>query len=179
MPLLPLPASKLAFPALVLGLVSILTVQPSAAQTGLWATHSHDAQHTGVSSVGAQPFNKIHWQTPVDLAPPTGEIFIHYGSPLVTAANTVIVPVKTGTDSFRVEAHNGATGKLLWHTGHRLPVAPICEFLARPGPHALPGRQAFDSRYCWPRHGAKSPDLAKGNVSSLYFYGEENYLGGS
>ena len=58
--------------------------------------------------------SKIHWQVPVDLDPPQGEIFIHCGSPLVTAANTVIVPVKTGENSFRVEAHNGATGARLW-----------------------------------------------------------------
>jgi hypothetical protein len=50
----------------------------------------------------------------VDLAPPTGEIFIHYGSLLTTAANTLIVPVKTGASTFGVEAHNGKTGKGLW-----------------------------------------------------------------
>ena len=50
----------------------------------------------------------------MDLSPPQGEILIHYGSPLVTAANTVIVPGKTGSNSFRVEAHNGATSKRLW-----------------------------------------------------------------
>ena len=88
-----------------------------------WTTHSHDAQHTGVSSVAAQEFKRIHWQVPVDLAPPTGEIFIHYGSPLVTARNTVIVPVKTGPDSFRVEAHEGTSGKKLWqlNTGYEAP----------------------------------------------------------
>src|SRR5215470_10578959 len=85
----------------------------AGAQTGAWPTHSHDEQHTGVSSVAGQTVSKIHWHVPVDLAPPNGEIFIHYGSPLVTAANTVIVPVKTAT-GFRVEGHNGATGKKMW-----------------------------------------------------------------
>jgi len=170
----PLPASRLALPTLVLGLVSMFTVQPSAAQTGLWATHSHDAQHTGVSSVAAQPFNTIHWQVPVDLAPPTGEIFIHYGSPLVTAENTVIVPVKTGPDSFRIEAHKGATGELLWRqsTGYQ---SPFAGFLPGLGP------TLFGDKLLIPDNAGrvlvrKSPNLAKGSVSRLYFYGEANYL---
>jgi len=81
----------------------VLCPRNSAAQIGTWLTHSHDRQHTAVSSVPSQPFSKIHWRVPVDLNPPTGEIFIHYGSPLVTAANTVIVPVKTGFNGFLVE----------------------------------------------------------------------------
>src|SRR3974390_253961 len=97
-----------------LSLTLVFSFSNAAAQSRAWPTHSHDEQHTGVSSVASQPLAKIHWKTPVDLAVPTGEIFIHYGSPLVTAANTVIVPVKTGTNSFRVDARNGATGKRLW-----------------------------------------------------------------
>jgi hypothetical protein len=169
-----LSASRPAFPALVLALVSMFTIQPSAAQTGLWATHSHDAQHTGVSSVAAQPFNQIHWQTRVDLKPPTGEIFIHYGSPLVTAANTVIVPVKTGTDSFRVEAHNGATGALLWKqpTGY---TAPMSTFLPGLGP-TLYGDKLLIPDSAGRVLVRKNPNLAKGSVSRLFFYGEANYL---
>jgi hypothetical protein len=59
----------------------------------------------------------IHWQTPVDLNPQYsgGDLYIHYGSPLVTQANTVIVPVKTGTnDGFEVEGFDGGTGTLKW-----------------------------------------------------------------
>jgi hypothetical protein len=66
-------------------------------KSGLWATHSHDAS-TAVSSVTSQPLSTIHWQVPVDLPPPTGEIFIDYGSPLITAPNRLIVPVKTGAE---------------------------------------------------------------------------------
>ena len=76
----------------------------SAAQA--WLTHAHDAQHSSLSTVQSQSLTSIHWHVPVDLNPPQGEILIHYGSPLVTAANTVIVPVKTGSNNFRVEAHN-------------------------------------------------------------------------
>src|ERR1700689_3848178 len=110
----------------VLGSLScILFLRNSVAQTGSWPAHSHDAQHTAVSTVASQAFSKIHWHVPVDLNPPQGEILIHYGSPLVTAANTVIVPVKTASNSFRVEARNGATGKRLWmqKTGWQAPQA--------------------------------------------------------
>src|SRR5262245_18258239 len=82
-----------------------------------WSGYAHDAQHTALSSVASQPLEEIAWQTPVDLAPQyTGEyLLIHYGSPLVTAANTVIVPVKTGaTDGFRLEGISGASGAVKW-----------------------------------------------------------------
>jgi hypothetical protein len=85
--------SRVVIFVLSLSLSCVLFSRDAASQVGLWATHSHDAQHTAVSSVASQPLSTIHWHVPVDLAPPTGEIFIHYGSPLITAANTVIVPV--------------------------------------------------------------------------------------
>src|SRR6202140_3986257 len=97
-----------------MGACAAMLAPNAAAQTGAWLMPSHDEQHTALSTVQSQPLNAIHWHVPVDLAPPSGEIFVHYGSPLVTAANTVIVPVKTGTNSFRVEAHNGATRTRLW-----------------------------------------------------------------
>ena len=53
----------------------------------------------------------------MDLAPPEGEMLIHYSSLVITAKNTVIVPVKTGTSSFRVQAHDGKTGQKLWTLG--------------------------------------------------------------
>ena len=67
--------------------------------------------------VGTQRLTHIRWQTPVDLFPPySGNLlYIHYGSPLITPANTVIVPVRTSTsDTFRVEAHRGGDGTLIW-----------------------------------------------------------------
>jgi hypothetical protein len=68
--------------------------------------------------VASQPLNHILWHTPVDLSVPannTGELFIHYGSPLITRSNTVIVPVKTGASGgFEVEALVGATGATNW-----------------------------------------------------------------
>ena len=145
----------------------------SFAQTGAWLTHSHDEQHTALSTVQSQPLNAIHRQTPVDLAPPQGEIFIHYGSPLVTASNTVIVPVKTGTNSFRVEARNGATGKRLWThtTGWQ---APEADFVPGLGP-TISGNQLFVPDIAGRVLVRQNPDQAKGTVTHLYFYGVKNY----
>src|SRR5882724_3833564 len=82
-----------------------------------WSDYAHDAQHSAISPVASQPLHRILWQTPVDLNSQYngGELFIHYGSPLITRSNTVIVPVKTGASGgFRVEAHAGNTGATNW-----------------------------------------------------------------
>src|SRR5271157_3414619 len=159
--------------AFLASLTCMFLPRNSAAQSGAWLTHAHDAQHTAISSVGSQPFAAIHWSVPVDLDPPTGEIFIHYGSPLVTAANTVIVPVKTGANSFRVEAHNGSTGELLWtqNTGYH---APSDEFLPGLGP-TLFGNRLFIPGGAGRVLVRKSPDSATGTLANLYFYGQKNY----
>jgi hypothetical protein len=102
------------------GAGTLLHQQPSVVSSfngPSWSSYAHDPQHTAISDVPAQPLKAIHWQTPVDLNPHYygGELFVHYGSPLVTQANTVIVPVKTGPDDgFEVEAFDGGTGVLKW-----------------------------------------------------------------
>jgi hypothetical protein len=123
--------------------------------------------------VASQPLSTIHWDVPVDLNPPNGEIFIHYGSPLVTAANTVIVPVKTGTNSFRVEAHDGATGTLLWtqNTGYH---APADDFIPGLGPTLL-GNSLIVPDIAGRVMVRANPDSATGAVRHVYFYGETNY----
>ena len=54
--------------------------------------------------------------TPVDESNPTEPIYIHYGSPVITGANTVLVPVRTATGGYRLEARQGTNGSLLWGT---------------------------------------------------------------
>ena len=44
-----------------------------------------------------------------------GFLLIHYGTPVISAANTVMVPVKTTTaGDFIVDARKGADGSPLW-----------------------------------------------------------------
>jgi hypothetical protein len=145
----------------------------AAAQTGAWLMPSHDEQHSGLSTVQSQALGTIHWQVPVDLSPPNGTITVHYGSPLVTAANTVIVPVKAGTNSFRVEAHNGATGQRLWmqKTGWQ---APEASFVPGLGP-TLSSNSLFVPDIAGRVLVRSNPDQAKGAVTHLYFYGAKNF----
>jgi hypothetical protein len=82
-----------------------------------WPNYAQNSQHTAVGMTAMQPLNQIHWQTPVDLMPQYsgGLLFIHYGSPLITARNNVLVPVKTSTTgAFRVESRKGSNGALNW-----------------------------------------------------------------
>lgn len=122
---------QIVFPAVAALFVTISFAAASFAQhsavTLPWSTHAHDAQHTGISGFAGQSLHRIRWTTKVDLHPVLqfGELLIHYGSPLVTENNTVIVPVKTGDNSFKVEALKGTDGSVLWtqHTDYQVPGA--------------------------------------------------------
>jgi hypothetical protein len=86
---------------------------PSAA----WQGFAGNGQHTAVSNIMAQSLEAIRWQTPVDLQPQYSgdDLLIHYGSPMVTMGNTVLIPVKTGASGgFEIQARNGINGQLKW-----------------------------------------------------------------
>ena len=80
-----------------------------------WAGFAGNAQHTAVATARPQPFKRIRWRAKVDLAPvlERGDLLIHYGSPMITAANTVLVPTRISAKAgFRVVAFSG-TSRLL------------------------------------------------------------------
>jgi hypothetical protein len=121
---------------------------------------------------------KIAWTTPVDLAPqytPGGALLTHYGSPVVTTANTIVLPVKTGAaGGFRIEARNAATGALVWSadTDYALPPhnwkPPYNLLLTQQGRLYAPGV------------GGKllvrdNADAAAGVFASQFFYGAAAY----
>ncbi|HZP80435.1 MAG TPA: hypothetical protein VFB21_02240 [Chthonomonadaceae bacterium] len=109
--------------ALAFGSLLALTVGTGAQG---WLSYGADPQHTALSAVPAQTLHAIRWSAPVDLNPQlrNGSLLIHYGTPLITPGNTVIIPVKTGANGgFRVEARQARDGALKWAltSDYRLP----------------------------------------------------------
>lgn len=96
------------------------TATPTPVSGPAWFGYGRNAQHTAVSAIATQDLGRIAWTTPMDLAPQytaSGALLTHYGSPVVTTSNTIVIPVKTGgVVGFRVEGRVGATGQLLWST---------------------------------------------------------------
>src|SRR5437016_4816571 len=132
----------------ILAIAPVALLRPQLIHAGQgWPVYAHDSQHSCLSSVTSQKPQLIRWSTPVDLNPQYNgnDLSIHYGSPVITADNTVIVPVKTGaTGGFRVEAHHGSDGVLLWsfHTDFSLPPhnglwTPICGIALTPNDEAV------------------------------------------
>ena len=68
-------------------------------------TYASNAQHTNIYTPAAKNINQILWQKSIDDNPSS---FGHYGSPLITAANTIIVPHKTATNGFVIDAYDGS-----------------------------------------------------------------------
>jgi hypothetical protein len=143
-----------------------------------WFGYGRDAQHTAVSVIASQDLGKITWSAAVDAAPqytPGGALLTHYGSPVVTTANTVVIPVKTGAaGGYRVEGRNGATGALTWSLATDY-VAPPHNWVP---PYNLLLTQ--QGRLFAPGAGGKlmvrdNPDAADGNLVTQLFYGAAAY----
>lgn len=152
---------------------------PAGAQSiaAPWPGHGHDAQHTGISHFPTQPLQRVLWQTPVDLNPQYRgtSLLIHYGSPVITRANSVIIPVKTGADDgFRVEARKSSDGSLLWTqaTDYSVPPhnwGPPCGIALTPKNRVwIPGAGGT-------LHWRDAPDTATGATGRVAFYGMANY----
>jgi hypothetical protein len=99
----------------LLSALLLCTTAAARAQQPVWAGYGGNAQHTALSANAAQALQTIHWQTSIDLTNPTGTIYIHYGSPMITAKNTVIATVRTtGSNTFEIEAFGGYSGEVKW-----------------------------------------------------------------
>ncbi len=155
---------------------------PARAQ---WSGFAGDAQHSAVSHapVPMQALNQVLWSTPVDLQPESYTrtyLLIHYGSPMITAANTVIVPVKTGTTGgFSVEALRASDGSQIWSAASDY-VLPVHNWTPEFGPVLTSA-----SRLYYPGAGGTvyyrdAPDSVCGSAAGcggqVAFYGTRRYL---
>lgn len=148
---------------------------PTPSPAPFWSGHAGNAQHQAQSVVASQALQRVRWSTPVDLAPPYragGVLLIHYGSPVITAAHTVLLPLKTtAAGGLRIEARAGSDGRLLW----QLDSAYVLPASSWTPAHSL----ALDrqGRLYAPESGGRllqreTPDQAGGTVRRLAFYGD-------
>ena len=118
------PGALLRHGARLLTLLVGLTFAPQngrtqALQNG-WYGYGSNPQHTCISKVAAQPMKNVHWSMSIDQTLPadnsnTGELFIHYTSPVITPRNTIILTIRAdSSNSFRVEGRRAGDGSLIW-----------------------------------------------------------------
>lgn len=159
---------------------------PPPVTTGsAWLGYARNAQHTALGdtasqgAVAAQALGHIIWETTVDLAPPTGATAIHYGSPMITSQNTVLVPVKTtAAGNFRVEAHSASNGALLWSANSDY-LVPTHRWFPSFGAVVNSGGRLYMAGSGGKILYRDSVDSATGTVQSLVFYGASNYSAAS
>lgn len=152
-------------------------VGQAAAQS--WTSYGNGAQHNALSTrASLLPLN-IRWQVPIDLAPQYasgGDLYTHYGSPVITSKNNVLVPIKTlAGGGFMVNAYQGSTGKQLWTlaTDYVLPSynwIPPLGITLTPGDAAVAIAGAGGTVLL-----RQSPNSANGAVTRLAFFGMNNY----
>jgi hypothetical protein len=157
------------------------TPNPPPVSGPAWSSFSRDAQHTAASAVATMPLTRIRWSTPVDEAPQYfggGQYLLtHYGSPVISSNNTVMVPVKVAAQgTFRIEARNGANGTLLWSANSDYIVPPHNWF------PSFNLTLTANGRVYAPGSGGKllfrdNVDSATGTVQTAVFYGNAVYTG--
>jgi hypothetical protein len=150
-----------------------------------WSGYARDAQHSDLAptlaqgGVTAQNLGQIAWEVPIDTNV-DNTVPIHYGSPMITTNNTVLVAVKTQTDGgFQMQAHTAAKGALVWSANSDY-VLPPHGWIPSFGSTLTPGNRLY-----MPGAGGKvyytdSPDSAGGSsMKTAVFYGASAYSGAS
>jgi hypothetical protein len=161
--------------------VEILESRELLSSNPMWTGFAGNEQHTAISGAAAQPLETIRWQSPVDLQPQFSgnDLLIHYGEPMVSAANTVIIPVKTGaTQGFHIEARDGGNGTLKWiqSSNYLLPTLPNGVWTP-----SFPAVLAPTNRLYFAGAGGtvffiNNPDAHRATISGQFaFYGLSNY----
>ncbi len=158
-------------------LIAIAALTMLAPPTQVWYGYGGNAQHTAQSNVATLPLDKIAWQTPVDLNPAYSgnSLLAHYGEPAITAANTVVLGVKTGlNEGFVVEGRRGTDGRLLWRGATKY-VVPAHGWFPSFGLTLLP-----NGAVAWPDRGGRvvvrsSADAATSTTATYCFFGTANY----
>jgi hypothetical protein len=168
---------KLWLPALA---SVLMTGAAWAGSSPEWRGYAGDEQHNANAPVAAQSFGSIHWKAQVDLDPQRapgggGELLIHYASPMITAANTIIVPQKTGANGgFQLNAYNGATGALVWTEKSKFILAPHDWTPSFPA-HLTAQNVVVFAGAGGTVNTRNSPDSATGGKGVLVFYGAKGY----
>jgi len=160
-----------------------LAGQPASAP---WSGYGHDPQHSGDSANAAQTLNSIHWCTPVDtvLEDTAGPLYIHYGTPVVTAANTVLVPQRISAgNTYQINAFSGGSGGKFGCSSPNTPLYTLTTDYTPPPHDWIPSygaALALGTKYYYPGAGGTvyyrmSPDSATGTEGQLAFYGLSTY----
>jgi hypothetical protein len=155
---------------------------PAPAVNGpAWFSYGGDAQHSAIAGIQTQDLARIAWQAPVDTAPQyssQGYLLVHYGSPVITGKNTVVIPVKrAAANLFRVEARSGGNGVQMWSFDSDY-VVPAHNWTP---PYNVTLTKA--NRVVMPGAGGKvfyrdDADSASATTNSFVFYGKATYTAG-
>ncbi|HTP74013.1 MAG TPA: hypothetical protein VML58_17515 [Burkholderiaceae bacterium] len=143
-----------------------------------WSGFAGNAQHTALGQVATQQMRGFYWYAPVDMNPQysSGSLLTHYGSPLITRHNTVLMPVKIGINqTFRVQGRVGATGDLVWQLTSDY-VVPPARWIAS----FNPALSADSLQMAMPLIGGRvqtrdNPDNVTGALNNVAFYGDLVY----
>jgi hypothetical protein len=185
-------------PLAIQGIITAALLTAIALPVNAQPGFAYNPQHTSLSTAPAQPLNTIHWSAPIDLDPqnPGGDLFIHYGSPVITSANTVLVPVKIGAaDGFEIRAFSAASGALLYSLSSAYTLPPhdwtpaYGPVLATRSANAQPSgarqrplvaRRRPGQRLYYPGPGGTlyfrdQPDSPAGPLGQLVFFGNSLY----
>lgn len=150
---------------------------PMSSTAQSWPGFANDPQHTALSSVAAQPLNRVLWSTPLVLSSPTKaqRRYIYWlPSPLVTPSGVVVNMIRTGdTNGCRIQGRELSTGTPIWTelTDYEMPTTATVSSPTLRSDDSLVFPGAGGTVYV-----RKSATQSNSDRFQDAFYGIDNYL---